>query len=233
MFKKSITIILFSVICSFQVLYSQSFWFGPKGGGGLGFQNWQNSQTNPLFTPNVDLFIESYSEENTGGVYASLGYHYRGSAVRAFDFNGQLFSNQGFKFRNIVAEVGWKKYLLKERVYQPYFGFGLRGEYTLSNNLADYSRFANPFYPDVELARKWMYGVTVAGGFEYSLKEMIKGFIELSLMPDLSDQYFQPPLRNVIDPWTRQKVDLEERRIRNMTFEVKLGFKFLRKVVYE
>jgi hypothetical protein len=214
-------------------LIGQSYWFGPKGGGGLGFQNWQNSQSNALFTPNVDLFIESFSEDNTGAVYASLGYHIRGSAIRAFDFNGQLFSNQGFKFRNLVAEVGWKKYLLQERTSQPYFGFGIRGEYTVSNNLADYSRFANPFYPDKELARKWMYGVTVAGGFDYSLSDLIKGFVEISIMPDLSDQYFQPPLRNIIDPWTRQKIDLEERRIRNVTLEVKVGIKFLRKVIYE
>ena len=231
--NKIICILIVAANAGLGTLNAQSFWFGPKGGGGLGFQNWQNSQTNTLFTPNADIFIESYDEENKGAVYASLGYHLRGSALRAFDFNGQLFSNQGFKFRNLVAEAGWKKYLLKEKVYQPYFGFGLRGEYTLSNNLADYSRFGNPFYPDVELARKWMYGVTVAGGFEYTLKDMIKCFIELSLMPDLSDQYFQPPLRNIIDPWTRQKVDLEERRIRNITFEVKVGFKFLRKVVYE
>lgn len=231
MFRKLIfTFIVFSSNLS---IYGQSFWFGPKGGGGLAFQNWQNSQTNPLFAPNVDLFIESYSEENSGAVYASIGYHIRGSAIRAFDFNGQLFSNQGFKFRNLAAEVGWKKYLMKEWSSQPYFGFGIRGEYTLSNNLSDYSRFANPFYPDTELARKLMYGVTVAGGFEYTLTDFIRGFIEIGLMPDLSDQYFQPPLRNIIDPWTRQKIDLEERRIRNVTLEVKVGIKFLRKVIYE
>ncbi len=224
------SIILLSII---HIGQGQSFWFGPKGGGGLGFQNWQNSQTNALFTPNVDLFIESYSEENSGAVYASLGYHTRGSAIRAFDFNGQLFSNQGFKFRNAVAEVGWKKQLALQWSSIPYFGFGIRGEYTISNNLADYARFANPFYPDKELARKWMYGVTVSGGFEYTLTDLIKGFVELSLMPDLSDQYFQPPLNNIIDPWTREKINLQERRIRNVTFEVKVGFKFLRKVIYQ
>lgn len=47
-----------------------------------------------------------------------------------------MFSEQqGFQFRNIVAEVGAKKSLLNTNKYSPYFILGIRGEYTISTNL--------------------------------------------------------------------------------------------------
>jgi hypothetical protein len=228
------------IILSFFLLFfcseykAQSFWFGVKGGGGLGFQNWSNSQNNALFTPNGDLFIESYNEENSGSLYAALGYHTRGSALQAISWNGEFFSNQGFRFRNASLEVGLKKPIKSPfEKAMAYYHFGLRAEYNLSHNLATYERFGNLFYPDKAFVQKFVYGASLGGGFEYKFKDLVGGLVELSLMPDLGDQYFQPPINNVIDPWTLQKINLQERRIRNLTFEIKVGMRFLRKVIYQ
>jgi hypothetical protein len=229
--KKKVCIIF----CCFTLCsYGQSFWFGVKGGAGLGFQNWNSTQNNALIISNIDLFVESYNEENSGSLYASLGYHTRGSAIQAISWNGEFFSNQGFRFYNGILELGLKRPINSPfEKFKAYYHFGLRGEYNLRHNLASYERFNNPYYPDKAFVQKLTYGASLGGGFDYKIKDLIGGSIELSLMPDLGDQYLQPPINNVIDPWTLQKINLQERRIRNLTFECKAVFRFLRKVVYE
>ena len=56
--------------------------------------------------------------------------------------------------------------------------------------------------------------------------------IEFTVNPDFSLQYEQPAIPNVIDPITGQTRTLQERRIRNLTFEITVGARFLRKVEY-
>ena len=212
---------------------SQGFWFGPKVGGALNFQSWNDFSPNPLLQPAYDLFIESYSEESTSALYASLGYHVRGSGIRTFTFNGDFFGNQGFKFKNAVLELGGKRFLDLDKSFKPYYMLGIRGEYNVGTNLKDYERFVNPFYPHNDFVKKFVYGATVGGGFEKSFGEFYAGFLEIIISPDFANQYYQPPINNVIDPYTGQKISLQERQIRNVSLEVKVGFKFLRKVIYE
>lgn len=212
---------------------AQSFWFGPKIGGGLSFQKWNDFSPNPLLQPAYDLFIESAPEESSSALFASLGYHVRGSGIRTFTYLGDFFGNQGFKFKNIVLELGGKRFLSSEKKINAYYMIGIRGEYNIGTNLQDYERFANPFYPHNDFVRKLVYGASIGGGFEYNIGEFYRGFIELSLNPDFANQYFQPPLNNIIDPYTGQKISLQERQIKNSALEVRAGFKFLRKVIYE
>jgi len=218
--------------------FSQSFWFGAKGGAAMNFQSWGNGSfsgsvnRDPLFSLNGDIFIESYDEYNKGTLYAQVGYHTRGSSFRFFSFNNTFTEQQGFKFRNIVLELGAKKSLNLDKELDPYFILGIRGEYTIGTNLDDYINFGSLYYPINEFVRKFNYGVTAGGGFEMKMSELSNVFVEFLLQPDLSFQYEQQPIFNVIDPWTSQPVNLGLRQVRNLSIELKVGLKFLRKVEY-
>jgi hypothetical protein len=237
-FYTSKFIFLFFVIFAFLDLKGQSFWFGAKGGAAMNFQSWGDGgfggsvNRDPLFSLNGDLFIESYDEFRKGALYAQAGYHVRGSSFRFFSFNNVFSEQQGFQFRNIVAEVGAKKSLINSDKYNPYFILGVRGEYTISTNLDRYVEFGQLFYPINEFVRKFNYGVTAGGGFELPVSDLSNVFVEFSLQPDLSFQYEQQPLFNIIDPWTSQPTNIGLRQVRNLSIEAKVGIKFLRKVEY-
>jgi len=217
---------------------AQSYWFGAKAGAAMNFQSWGDGSfggsinRDPLFSLNGDLFLESYDENNKGSLYAQLGFHTRGSSLRFFSFNNAFSNQQGFKFRNIVFELGAKKSLNTGKELDPYFLLGIRGEYTVSTNLDEYNNFGSLYYPINEFVRKFNYGVTAGGGFEMKMSDLSNVFIEFSLQPDLSFQYEQQPLFNIIDPWTSQPVNLGLRQVRNLSIELKAGIKFLRKVEY-
>lgn len=218
--------------------FSQSYWFGAKGGAAMNFQSWGDGSfsgsvnRDPLFSLNGDILIESYDEYKKGALYAQVGYHTRGSSFRFFSFNNTFSEQQGFKFRNIVAEVGAKKSLNMDKDLDPYFILGIRGEYTIGTNLDDYINFGSLYYPINDFVRKFNYGVTAGGGFEMEMSELSNVFVEFSLQPDLSFQYEQQPLFNITDPWTSQPVNIGLRQVRNLSIELKVGVKFLRKVEY-
>lgn len=228
----SITL-FFAFACS-TTIQSQSFWFGAKGGGGLGIQRWSAFSPNPKLVWNGDLFIESYSEEGKGSIYAQAGFHQRGSSIRQFLWNGDFFGNQGFLFNNVAVEAGMKKVLNQDSKFMPFYLLGVRGEYNISTNLDDYLRFANPIYPHKDFVRRFVAGVTLGGGFEYTLSEFIKGFLQIDFQPDFTDQYYQPVIQNVINPYPDgpNTITIPERQIRNYGIELKVGIKFLRKVIY-
>ncbi|MCB0375601.1 MAG: hypothetical protein KDD04_06755, partial [Sinomicrobium sp.] len=69
-------------------------------------------------------------------------------------------------------------------------------------------------------------------GIDLPVADLIGILLEFSVNPDLSYQYIQPAVGNVIDPYTGNNRTIEERRIRNLTFEVTLGFRFLHLVEY-
>lgn len=207
-------------------------WYGVKGGYGLNNQKWNDFDREFLIAPFFDIFSESYSDDSPSSLYAQLGYHVRGSSTRFSNpFSGGLFT-QGFRFNNLVLELGAKRILSESASFKPYYILGIRGEYTLSTNLDDYLIFESPYYPFNDFVRKFNYGVTVGGGFEHQFSEFVSGFIEFAVNPDLSAQYRQDPIPNVIDPFTNQLINLGERVIRNLSFEIKAGVKFLRKVEY-
>jgi hypothetical protein len=222
---------------------AQSFYFGPKLGPSMGFQRWENFQQSPLFTYHGAFFIESYSEDNPdNSLYAQVGWHNRGSAFRNQRFisiEGDIFNvpTRNFIFSNAVVAIGGKRRQFIHKKLNSYYIIGLRGEYTVLTNLSDYDQFNQyfnqPFYPDNQFVRKWNYGVTVGGGFEYKLGKMVAGILEFSVHPDLSRQYEQPPLGSIPDPWNPGNlVTIREKRIKNITLELSLGLRFLRKVIY-
>jgi hypothetical protein len=210
---------------------AQSFYFGPKAGLAINTQQWNNFERDALFSLHGDLFIESYSEGSTSSLYAQVGYHTRGSAVRLQGFNIPSFSN-AFKFNNIVLIAAAKRLVSDKKNIKPYYVLGIRGEYTVSNNLDEYTQFQSIFYPLDFYVNKFNYGFVVGGGFDFELSDLYGAFIEFVVSPDISFQYQQPAIPNVISPFNGQTVTISERRIRNLSLEITFGMRFLRKVEY-
>jgi hypothetical protein len=234
-FRYYVLIVFVAFMTNFGI--SQSFWFGAKGGLAMNNQSWGSGGTglsfgrDPLFTFNGDLFLESYDEDKKGALYAQLGYHTRGSALRFFSFNNSFNSLNKYKFNNLVLELGAKKAISIGRDIDSYFILGVRGEYTLSDNLNSFTSFNE--IVNSEYTRKFNYGVTMGGGFEMVMSELSNVFLEFSIQPDLSFQYEQFPIDNIPSPWfPNERINLPLTQVRNLSIEAKVGVKFLRKVEY-
>ena len=229
MFKNILALVALAFISSSA--YGQSYWFGPKGVMSFNIQSWNGFDRDPYLSFNGDVYIESEDASSRSSLYAQIGYHTRGSSSRVNFFNGDAF-NQTFQFNNLVLELGAKKKLTSEVNKGPYYLLGLRAEYTLSTNLNEFVRFQSPFYPVEQFVRKFNYGVTVGGGWEFEFSELVGGLIEFTINPDLSKQYEQPELQNIINPFSGVAGPLRARDVRNLSFEVKFGLRFMRKVEY-
>lgn len=230
---------------SLSILSAQGFAWGVKGGLTIGFQQWGSFERDPLYKYHGILFIESLSEDDRFALFAQAGIHQKGSAIRNQVFNniinGQQFRPPAreFIFNNISLSLGAKQRLDIGSKARPYYILGVRGDYTVDTNLDIYTAFIeqNPsfaIYPidDTQFIRELNYGLIVGGGFEFPLSELVGTMIEFSINPDFSYQYEQPEIPNVLDPYTGTSRSIPERRIRNVTFEVTLGFRFLNKIEY-
>jgi len=236
------TISVFATILSFSI-QAQDMAFGLKGGLSLGSQKWNSYERDPLIAYHGIVFVESAEETNSFGVFSQLGYHQKGSAIRGRNFlnpiNGEFTRPpaQEFIFHNLSLVVGGKKKLEFSGNAKLYYLFGMRGDYTLTTNLDEYEEINqfSGFFPFPQFVQRWNYGVTVGGGIEFPFTDLIGAIIEFTANPDFSAQYRQPPLNlNVINPWNSpgNQTPIGERVIRNLTFEISIGFRFLRKVIY-
>jgi len=226
----SALLIFASIFCTAQ----GSFWFGPKFGPAIGTQMWNNIDQQPLFKYHAAFFVESFAEEeDSGSLFAQLGYHKRGSAIRQRGFNFDVFST-GFEFNNASLQLGAKRFLPLESKNRAYYSFAARLEYTINTNLDDFanSQFAS-FYPFETFVNKWNYGLSIGAGYSIEISEKIGVFFEATIHPDLSYQYQQPALNNVVVPSPfGGSATLSERQIRNLSLEISFGLNFLRKVEY-
>lgn len=229
--------LLFAITFTFLFLssgISQGYFFGPKLGGVMGFQSWNEFQRNPLLTYHGDIFIETLDENRTGALYASLGYHERGSSTGGF-FRGTNFSaRRRFVWQNAVLAVGAKKKLNTRGNLDPYYMVGVRLEYTFATNLDERESNFDYFFIIEERTNRFNYGVSLGGGFEFRSNEFAIPFIEFSINPDISFQYESEFLGSVTanGPFGPISINVPERKIRNMSIEITLGYKFMRKVVY-
>ncbi len=213
-------------------LQAQSFHFGPKAGGTIAIQQWNNLERDPLFAYHGAVFIETLDPEDNGSLYAQLGFHKRGSGVRVFDIFSSFSADQNFQFNNLALALGVKKRINRTESKAFYYHFGVRGEYTINTNLENFERFNSLFYPIDEFVRKFNYGLSFGGGIEFGSSKFSVPFIELTISPDISLQYQQNAIPNVINPFNGQTMTLQERSIRNLTLELTFGMKFLREVIY-
>ena len=216
---------------------AQRFHWGPKGGLSIGLQNWNGTNRNALIAPHGSLFMESYREDGGGSMYGQLGYHVRGSSENVtFENAGGIPTNrsrQRYQFNNISLQVGAKNRLNSYTAKRPYYSFGLRLEYTISTNLSEFEDAqASGYFPLDAFVNKFNYGASVSFGYEFPFSDLIGGIIEVSINPDLSKQYAQPQIPGVIDPVFGGTRTLPEQSVRNISVELSVGFRFLRKVIY-
>ena len=80
--------------------------------------------------------------------------------------------------------------------------------------------------------RRWNYGIIAGGGIEFMFSELVGGLVELTINPDLSQQYFQNAFTYNSNINGQQQRTIGERRIRNVSIELSVGFRFLRIVEY-
>lgn len=226
-------------------IQAQGYAFGVKGGLTIGTQNWSGLEQDPLVKYHGIAFIESLSDDNEFAIFAQLGYHIKGSAQRNRRFTSVITGNivqpkaKEFLFNNLSLTLGGKQKFNFSGSTKVYYGFGIRLDYTLSTNLDEYTDFnlRNPAYAiypfdEPTFINEFNYGVYLGGGFEIPFGELTGMVLEFSVNPDFSLQYRQPPIPNVTDPYTGNERTLQERKIRNLTFEVTAGFRFLNKIEY-
>lgn len=231
---------------------AQGTFFGVKGGMTIGVQQWNSFDRDPLIGYHGIFSMESVPYEGKWSLFAQAGYHLKGSAIRRSLFGNPFnssfvsFPAQRFEFHNISLSIGAKQVIGNLGSSNIYYLFGIRGDYTLDTNLDEYQRFAErngiaaTIYPlDVYFTsetllgvRRLNYGFIAGGGLNFPFSEYVEGLIEFTVNPDFSLQYEQPAIPNVIDPITGQTRTLQERKIRNLTFEITVGARFLRKVEY-
>ncbi len=240
----NIKILLFFLVSSILSTgtFAQSTAFGLKGGLTMGIQNWNGFDQDPLIKYHGIAFVESADETAQFSVFAQAGYHLKGSAIRNRNFLNPTTGNffrppaQQFIFKNASLTLGGKRKYDISNTAKAYYLFGLRGDYTIGTNLDEYEDLnelnGGLFYPIDFYVRKWNYGVTLGGGLEVAFGELVGAVLEFTVNPDFSLQYRQPSIANVRDPYTGQNRTISERTIRNITFEVTAGFRFLRKVEY-
>ena len=223
------------------LIFAQGFAFGAKGGLSVGFQKWTFFQRDPMFKAHGDLFIETLPVDGLFSLYASGGYHPRGTALRNarvwYGNNQYRLPAQEFIFHNISIELGGKQRKFFKRDMKWYYGIGIRGDYNLGTNLDEYREYnelSNSLtYPIDEFVEKVTFGVSVTGGLEWDIEELYGVFLEFSVDPDLTKQYIQPPIPNVSDPYNPGRTrTLPAREIVNTTLELTLGVRFLRKIIY-
>lgn len=245
-------LLLFSLFSFSTLGWSQGTYYGIKGGLTIGTQQWNAFDRDPLIGYHAILSMESFPESGQFSLFAQAGYHLKGSAIRRSLFGNPFnssfvsFPTQRFEFHNISLSVGAKQVITELGNSRVYYLFGIRGDYTLDTNLDEYERFVERnqitagIYPlDVYFTsesllgvRRLNYGFIAGGGLTFPFSEYIDGLVEFSINPDFSLQYEQPAIPNVIDPITGQTRTLSERKIRNLTFEITVGARFLRKVEY-
>ncbi len=221
---------------------SQSFYFGFKGGPTFSYQKWESFNQSPLFTYNASAFIESYSEINPlNCIYTQVGFHNKGSALRgatALTYNGDLYRipTKKFIFSNASVVIAAKrKQQLSDKI-KSFYSFGLRADYTLFTNLDKFEKLNKTYryyFPDNAFVNRFTYGAVVGGGIEFSFSELIEGLIEVTVNPDLSNQYDQPQIAGVVNPYNPgSSITLRRRRIKNTTIEISFGIRFMNKVEY-
>ena len=210
---------------------AQSYAFGVKGGPSIALQRWNGFQGNdPLFAWHAIAFIETADENSTGSLFAEAGYHARGRGLR---FRASVNPNTGIpyeaqnfqlRFNNASLSVGGRNKFGLGRTSLGFYSFALRGEYNISNDLQLYQGYTDGI-------QKFVYGLSLGGGLEFPFSEFVAGILDIRFSPDISRQIFIPASR-FNNPFTGTQEIFGEQNIKNITFEISLGFRFLNKVIY-
>jgi hypothetical protein len=226
---KKISLTTCLLLLSWGLALAQGSAFGLKSGLSVGTQNWSSFGNNsPLLKPHYLLSLESLDIEDRFSFYLEAGYHTRGTAYR---FVG---SSPGFSFQNVSRNIEFRNFSLSgglkskkdfKHNMKSYVLFALRGEYTSGVNFEVFEIFEPG-------TRAFVYGITAGAGIEWAFTEYVGGVIEFRISPDIARQIFVPSYQGLTDGFTGEVYNTREQNVRNVSFELSVGLRFLRKVVY-
>lgn len=203
-----------------------AFAYGAKGGFTLASQVWNGFRNTPIISYHGDLFVEwmgGWKDKAKGpkmryGFQGQLGYHRKGCSF------GRIFQNSAPNiFHNISLAALGKGYFQTGK-FSPYYGIGLRMDYTVKSQLI------TPQY--TAAVRRITYGVWFGGGIEWNVGEdsPLGLILEVSVSPDIGPQIEAPPVpasaSGVVD-YNGNPVALPGQKVFNIIFEVSLGVKLV------
>ena len=244
---KKILLSFVAIFCLIATAQSQGYYFGLKGGLTISTQKWRQSYSrSPLWRYHAVAFIESAPENNQFSLFAQTGYHVKGSQIRTRAtqiFVGGVPRNIParsipFLFKNLSLTLGGKqKFDIGGSDNKMYYLIGVRGDYTLSTELRppgiDEENICHlVLYPLDRYVKKFIFGATAGGGFEFPFSEFVGGIIEFTVNPDFTPQYDSPPIPNDLCTSVGNQTTIPETQIRTITFEVTFGLRFLHKIEY-
>jgi len=213
-------------------LAAQSFVFGVDGGVTMGLQSWNGFQRDPLFRYHFDGYVESWNEENKFTIFVRGGYHVRGGAIRTrswvdpesgLEFDG---GTTNMEFHNLMLMLGGKQKFGVGVSSKFYYMFGIRTEYTLKTDFDGYMAS----YEGEE--NKFVFGVSLGGGFEVPFSRWVGATFEVSLHPDFTKQIFIPRQETEYNDSNGNPIIIQEQNVYNLSIEFTVGLRFLREIIY-
>jgi hypothetical protein len=228
--QRIFNVLILAAMMSATTMQGQGTVYSILGGLTMSTQTVNGFEKDPFFRFHAVGYMESSSDISPNSLYASLGYHTKGSAVNSYSYyddNGIEHPGQSnsMEFHNLSLGLGIKQ----RREVGPNFlsyGFGIRGDFNLSTD------FGSLFAGLEGTERNFTYGLDLNVGFEFPLSELVSTTIELGFSPDLSEQIYIPYQDTGYNYSDGSPVIIQASSIKNIVFEARAGFRFWRKVIY-
>ena len=225
-----LSILISSALVTGSSVLAQGTVYSILGGLTMSTQTVNGFEKDPFLRLHAVGYMESSSEISPNALYASLGYHTKGSAVNSPAYiddvgNEHPQQSNSMEFHNLSLGFGVKQ---RKEVGANFlsYGFGVRGDFNLSTDFGS-------LYNGLEgTERNFTYGLDFNVGFEFPMSELISTTIEFGFSPDLSEQIYIPYQDTGYDYDNGQAVVIQESSIKNIVFEARAGFRFWRKVIY-
>ena len=225
-----LSILISSALVTGSSVLAQGTVYSILGGLTMSTQTVNGFEKDPFLRLHAVGYMESSSEISPNALYASLGYHTKGSAVNSPAYiddvgNEHPQQSNSMEFHNLSLGVGVKQ---RKEVGPNFlsYGFGVRGDFNLSTDFGS-------LYNGLEgTERNFTYGLDFFVGFEFPMSELVSTTIEIGFSPDLSEQIYIPYQDTNYNYSNGQPVIIQESSIKNIVFEARAGFRFWRKVIY-
>ena len=225
-----LSILISSALMTGSSVLAQGTVYSILGGLTMSTQTVNGFEKDPFLRLHAVGYMESSSEISPNALYASLGYHTKGSAVNSPAYiddvgNEHPQQSNSMEFHNLSLGVGVKQ---RKEVGPNFlsYGFGVRGDFNLSTDFGS-------LYNGLEgTERNFTYGLDFNVGFEFPMSELVSTTIEIGFSPDLSEQIYIPYQDTNYNYSNGQPVIIQESSIKNIVFEARAGFRFWRKVIY-
>ena len=225
-----LSILISSALMTGSSVLAQGTVYSILGGLTMSTQTVNGFEKDPFLRLHAVGYMESSSEISPNSLYASLGYHTKGSAVNSPAYiddvgNEHPQQSNSMEFHNLSLGFGVKQ---RKEVGANFlsYGFGVRGDFNLSTDFGS-------LYNGLEgTERNFTYGLDFNVGFEFPMSELISTTIEIGFSPDLSEQIYIPYQDTNYNYSNGQPVIIQESSIKNIVFEARAGFRFWRKVIY-